>query len=71
MPPVICPRSAILHKRRGVERGFDLGIDCFNCREKSHLWLWNSQGMGEVDGVLHDVNFIFEFRLDIDGGVGD
>ena len=27
--------------------------------------------MGEIDGVLHDVDLVFKFRLDIDCGVGD
>jgi len=27
--------------------------------------------MGQINGVLHDMDFVFEFGGDVDGGVGD
>ena len=60
-----------LAQRRRVERGLDLGVDRLDGREQRNLGLGNAQRMGQVDGVLHDVNLVFELRLDVDGRVGD
>ena len=60
-----------LAQRRRVEGGRDLGVDGFDGREQRDLGLGNAERVGQVDGVLHDVNLVFEFRLDVDGGVGD
>ena len=52
-------------------RGRNLGVDGFDGGEQCDLGLGNAEGMGEVDGVLHDVDLVFELRLDVDGCIGD
>ena len=60
-----------LAQRRRVERGLDLGIDRLDGRQQRHLGLGNAQRVGQVDGVLHDVDLVFELGRDVDGRVGD
>ena len=52
-----------LAKRGGVEGGLDLGIDGFNRGEQRDLGLGNAKRVGQVDGVLHDMDLVFERRV--------
>ena len=52
-------------------RGWNFGVHRFDGGEQRDLGLGDAEGMGQVDRVLHDVNLVFEFGLDVDGGVGD
>ena len=65
--------SAVCHlaKRCGIERGLDLGVDRLNSRKQRHLRLGDAERMCQVDGILHDVDLVFELGSDVDCRVGD
>ncbi len=60
-----------LAQRGRVERGLDLGIHGFDGRQQSHFGLGDAQRVRQVDGVLHDVDLVFELGRDVDGRVGN
>ena len=60
-----------LAQRGGLDRRRHLGIDVLHRREDGDADLARAQGMGEVDGVLHDVDLRREVRGDVDRRVGD
>ena len=60
-----------LAESRRVQRGLDLRVHRFHSRQHRHLGLGNAERVGQVDGVLHDVNLVLELGLDVDGRVGD
>ena len=51
-----------LAQRSRVQSGFDLGVHRLDRREQRNLGLGNAQRMRQVDGVLHDVDLVFELR---------
>ena len=70
-PPVIWPRSAILHSAaasmvEGILRGH--GLDR---RKDRHARLAEADADPEVDRVLHDVALGIEVGEDVDRGIGD
>ncbi len=71
MPPVICPRSAILHSAAASMVDGHVGIDRLHRREDRHLRCRSAQGTREVDGVLDDVHLVAQRRGDVDGRVSD
>ena len=70
-PPVICPRSAILHSAAASSVERDLRADGFDGRQDRHPRLGDPQDMRQVDGVLDDVALVLEVGIDVDRRVGD
>lgn len=70
MPPVIWPRSAILHSAaHPVWTGFL--VDRFNCRQNGDFGFGNADDMRQINGILDDVDLVFQRRRDVDRGIGD
>ena len=65
--------AAVCHfaESRSVEGGFDLRVYGFDGGEQRHLGLGNAEGVGQVDGVLHDVDLILKLGGDVDGRIRD
>ena len=71
MPPVIWPRSAILHSAAAsmVERMS--GVTVSTADRIATRGVTMPSAVDEVDGVLDDVALVEQRRIDVDGGVGD
>ena len=70
-PPVICPRSAILHSARRVDRRRHLGRDRLDGGENRDLRPLHVERDREIDRVLADVDLVLQRRRDVDRRVGD
>ena len=70
-PPVICPRSAILHSAAASSVAGILEVDGLDRRENRDLRLLDAKRDGEIDRVLADVGLVLERRRDVDRGIGD
>ncbi len=71
MPPVICPRSAILHSAAAsiVAGIFELTVS--TAARIATFGRRHAERHREIDRVLADVDLVLERRRDVDGGVGD
>ena len=71
MPPVIWPRSAILHKAAASIVEGTLGLTVSIADRIATRTSCEPQRMRQIDRVLHDIDLVGEARGDVDRGVGD
>ena len=71
MPPLIWPRSAILHKAAASSVLGHLRVHGLDRRQDRHARLAQAQAEMQVDRVLDDVDLGLEVGDDVDRGVGD
>ena len=71
MPPVIWPRSAILHSAAASTVDGIFGLTVSTARQDRDAHLGEAQRVAEIDRVLHDVDLVLEGRRDVDRGVRD
>ena len=69
-PPVNLSAFRHLAERCRVNRGRHLGGDGFHRGENRDLGLFETEGDRQIDGVLADVDFVFQRGSNIDGGIG-
>ena len=60
MPPVIWPRSAILHSAAASTVEGIFGVDGLDGRQDRDAHLGEAQRVAEIDRVLHDVDLVLE-----------
>jgi hypothetical protein len=51
-----------LAQRGGIERGLDLRVDRLHRRQDGHLGFGDADDVRQVDGVLDDVDLVFQRR---------
>ena len=68
-PPVIWPRSAILHSAAASSVEGIRALTISTAARIATRGCGNADHMREIDGVLHDVGLVRQRRRDVDGGV--
>ena len=71
MPPVIWPRSAILHSAAASIVDLIFGGHGLHRGQDRDVRVAHAERMRKVDRVLHDVDLVLQRRIDVDRGVGD
>ena len=71
IPPVIWPRSAILHSAAASIVDGTAGLTVSIADMIATRTSGKPQRMAEIDRVLHDIDLVGEARRDVDRGIGD
>ena len=70
MPPLICPRSAILHSAAASSVACIFELTVSTAARIATFGFSKPERDGQIDRVLTDIDFVFQRRRDIDGGIG-